>query len=81
MEKSLEDRVLDLEAQVRALMNLVMSDIASTTEDGLRDIDGALAMADGQRAAAARTGHGRAALFLGDMIRDIRAVMTAAGDD
>lgn len=81
MSKSVEDRLRDLEAQVRALTNLVMSDFAITTADGVRDVDGALIIAEGQRDAAHRGKDYLLAFHLGGMIEGIRDVRAAVSAD
>lgn len=78
MSKSVEDRLRELEAQVRALTNLVMSDIAITTGDGARDVEGALAIAETQSDAARRDKDFLFAFHLDSMIGSIRDVRTAA---
>lgn len=81
MSKSVEDRLRELDAQVRALTNLVMSDFAITTADGVRDVDGALIIAEGQSDAARRSKDYLLAFHLDSMIEGIRDVRTAVSAD
>lgn len=75
MTKSIEKRLEELEAQIRALSNLVLSDLVSTTEDGLRDLTGALDLAEVQVKAAIDSGKGLSGVYLHDLISDVREAL------
>lgn len=81
MKKSVEDRLNEIEAKLKALTNLVLSDIVSTTDDGVRDIDGTFILAEGQLAAGVRDKAHLFAFHLGELISSIKDVRAAARDD
>ncbi len=79
MSNALEDRLLDLEAQIAALRHLVLSDIICTTKEGRRDLAATFNIGEAQSNVMSHSGNTRTAAVLDEMMRHVRDVTDMTG--